>query len=276
MVRTISKTHSYEELRGVVIDILIGTENTFQDGNYANLVVGVANVLVKRGAPYNDNHLASPGGVRMQPTDVELVRDIFWDLFRQGIITLGRDENASSWPWFRVSHHARETLLKKSPYRFHDVASYLKLVRNEAVDISDAAVSYLEEAIATYYADCLLASCVMVGVAAEVEFIRMIEQGAKNALCGVEFAAAQKEYLIRRKIIEFQKVLPRMPKSIREAAGEDPDTYMNGIQSVLRIARNEAGHALSSKPPLREQVYIYLQMFVPFLGYVTRFRHALA
>jgi hypothetical protein len=67
-----------------------------------------------------------------------------------------------------------------------------------------------------------------------------------------------------------------MPKSIRDAAGEDPDTHMNGIQSVLRIARNEAGHALSSKPPLREQVYIYLQMFVPFLGYVTRFRHALA
>ena len=56
---------------------------------------------------------------------------------------------------------------------------------------------------------------------------------------------------------------------------EDPDTHMTAIQSVLRIARNEDGHALSTKPPLREQVYVYLQLFVPFLGYVTRLRIAL-
>ena len=115
----------------------------------------------------------------------------------------------------------------------------------------------------------------MLGVAAEVEFIRVIEQGANNVGFSEHFRATQNERFIRSKIIEFQKALPKLPKAIRAAAGEDPETHLNAIQSVLRIARNEAGHALLSKPPLREQVYVYLQMFIPFVGYVTRLRHAL-
>jgi hypothetical protein len=100
-------------------------------------------------------------------------------------------------------------------------------VRNEAPDVSDAAVAYLKESIATYYADCLLASCVMVGVAAEIEFIRMIDQGASNVGYGAAFAAAKKEHTIRRKIVEFQKALPTIPRAVRDAAGEDPDTHID-------------------------------------------------
>lgn len=273
-MRQIVQTHSYEELRTVVIDVLLGEKTSFEMGRFSNLVDGVAEVLVRRGAACQDRPHYS-GGLRMDARDVELTRDIFWDLFRQGIVILGRDENNDNWPFFRLSHHAKETLSKQSPYRFHDVNSYLKLVRNEAPDILQETEAYLEEAIDTFYVDCLLACCVMIGVAAEIEFLRMIATGVAHPVHGVLFQTIEAERFLRQKITKFQNSFPSLPKALRDGAGEDTAMHTNAIQSVLRVARNEAGHALAVRPSSREQVYVNLQMFVPFVGHITRLRHAL-
>jgi hypothetical protein len=59
-----------------------------------------------------------------------------------------------------------------------------------------------------------------------------------------------------------------------QSASEDFDTNFAMIQSVLRIARNDAGHPTSANPQ-REQVYIYMQLFVPFARQLMRLRIAL-
>jgi hypothetical protein len=169
-MRKIKGPHSYEELRAIVIDILLGNEKIRNGaGNYRYLSDGVGEVLLRRGAPYTDMQQYS-GDIRMDERDVELVRDVFWDLFRQGLITIGRDDMNDGWPNFRLSHNAAQTLLRTSPYRFHNAASYLTLVKAEAPEISADTEEYLNQAVATYYTDCLLSSCVMLGVAAEIEF----------------------------------------------------------------------------------------------------------
>jgi hypothetical protein len=198
-MRQLTEAHSYEELRAIVVDLLLRPESIANyTGQYGNLVDGVAGALARRGAIYTDiSHTSA--GLRMNSKDVELVRDIFWDLFRQGMITLGRDESNQNWPFYRLSHHAKETLAKQSPYRFHDVSSYLNLVRNEAPAILKETEVYLEEAIATYYADCLLACCVMVGVAAEIEFLRMIEAGVKNPAHSAVFNKIAAERSLRQR-----------------------------------------------------------------------------
>jgi hypothetical protein len=276
-MRQLSRPHSYEELRGVVIDILLGREKTASpQEQYSHLLLGVGEVLVRRGSEAPNVPLTgSPAEIRLQPQDVELVRDVFWDLFRQGFITLGRGDNNPPWPWFRLSHNAKATLEMQSPYRFHDTSSYLALVKAEAIDVSANALLYLDEAVAAFYADCLLASCVMLGVAAEAEFLRLIDVAVANASVGPSFARANSERQIRQKIARFQEGLTSLPKSLRDQAGEDMDTNLHTIQSVLRIARNEAGHPSGSKPPSREQVYVYLQLFVPLIGQFRRLRLAL-
>jgi len=47
------------------------------------------------------------------------------------------------------------------------------------------------------------------------------------------------------------------------------------IQSVLRVARNEGGHPTAASPD-REQVYVFLQLFVPFARQLMRLRKVLA
>lgn len=270
-MRKIKGPHTYEELRTVVVDILLGEPIAYGPRDYHKLVDGVAEVLVRRGAESTDDPYTG-SGLRMDDRDVELVRDIFWDLFRQGIVILGRDNMNENWPNFRLSHHARETLLQKHKFSFHNANSYLKLVRGEAPDISQETETYLAEAISTYYADCLLACTVMIGVAAEIEFLRLLDAGASNASYSSLFAAAVAERQLRPKIMKFQAIIPSLPSAMLKAAGEDVATNINSIQSVLRIARNNAGHALSNRTPSREQVYVLLQLFVHFVGYVERLR----
>jgi hypothetical protein len=276
-VRQILDQHSYEELRGIVVDILVGREKIENPPEqYLRLVSGVGEVLARRGTASPIMPLTSSSDqIRPHPHDVELVRDVFWDLFRQGFITLGLNANNDEWPWFRLSHNAKNTLDVQSPYRFHDSSSYLKMVRGEVPDVSAESLLYLDEAIAAFYADCLLASCVMLGVAAESEFLRLLGVGSAHPVHGAQFEKAQKERTIRQKIVKFQYGLSSLPKSILDQAGEDLETHLIAIQSILRVARNEAGHPTATRPPSREQVYVYLQLFIPFAGQLRRLRVAL-
>lgn len=261
-----STQHGYEEVRNVVMDILLGRERVRYEANqWQALIDGVQEVFSRR---TRTDH-------RLHPDDAELVRDVFWDLFRQGFITLGMNNSNPTWPWFRLSHFGKAALQSQAPYRFHDTSSYLAMVKREVPDISPEAVAYLDEAVAAFYAGCLLASCVMLGVAAEAEFLRLIDVATASAQHGRLFSSVTRERVIRGKIDKMQAGLEQIKSSLPRDAIEDLGTNFLAIQSVLRIARNDAGHP-SPAHPEREQVYVYLQLFVPFARQLMRLRAALA
>jgi hypothetical protein len=259
--------HTYEEIRQVVVDILSKRERAgYELIQYVNLLMGVAAVLASREKAANQD---------LHPSDAELVRDVFWDLFRQGFITLGIDNANSTWPFFRLSQFGQRTIGTENPYRFHDTASYIAMVKDAVPDISPEAIAYLDEAVVCFYAGCLLASCVMLGVAAEAEFLRLVDCAAASKTYGARFTPVQKARFIRSKITKFQNALMPLHRNLPPEAVEDLESNFNTIQSVLRIARNEAGHPTGAAPPQREQVYVYLQLFTPFARQLMRLRYAL-
>lgn len=269
----LSDGHSYEEIRQVVVDILIGKEAaSYEVNQFVNLQTGVAEVFLRRSA----QQLGGRPPPRPGPHDAELIRDVFWDLFRQGAITLGWNDSNPTWPFFRLSHFGERTLAAQSPFRFHDTASFISLVRSNVPDLAAETVPYLQEAIAAFYAGCHLASCVMLGVAAEAEFLRLVDVAVNNVTHGPKFSGAAKEAFIGRKIKRFHQsletVLPTLPPS---KEFENLGTNLSLIHSVLRVARNDAGHPSSAPVPDREQIYVLLQMFVPFVRQLMHLRKAL-
>lgn len=261
--------HGYEEIREVVVDILLKRVSVeHEPSQWAGLTEAVGEVFAKRGTERERQ------ARRLHPHDAELVRDVFWDLFRQGFITLGLNDSNPNWPWFRLSHFGERALKTQSPYRFHDTGSFMTLVKTEVPDISPEAVVYLEEAVAAFYAGCVLACCVMLGVAAEAEFLRLLDVAAKNVAQGPRFGQAVKQNFIRQKITKFHDALKPLFPGLPQNTVEDIDTNFAMIQSVLRIARNDAGHPTSANPQ-REQVYVYMQLFVPFARQLMRLRTAL-
>ena len=259
-----SHQHGYEEIREVVVDILLGRETVSSSPNqWLNLVNAVCEVLGRR------NKLSAP----LHPNDRELIRDVFWDLFRQGFITLGMNDSNPNWPFFRLSYFGQSTLSTQSPYRFHDTSSFIALIKREAPDISIETVAYLDEAAASFYAGCMLASCVMLGCAAETEFLRLIDAASSDPQHGNKFLPVKKEHLLRQKITKFHNILKPLISELPRTATEDIETNFTAIQSILRVARNEAGHP-SAANPHREQVYVFLQLFAPFARQLKRLRDA--
>jgi hypothetical protein len=260
-----SDPHSYEEIRDVVVDILLGKETTrYAAEQFQSLKEGVHEVLERRHP-----------NLKPRRADVEeLVRDVFWDLFRQGVITLGFNRHNDQWPFFRLSHFGQQTLVSQSPWRFHDSTSYLAMVRREAPDLSDEAFAYLDEAVQTFYAQCLLASSVMLGVAAETEFLRLLAIAESHPTIGHRFQSAAKAKFVAEKISKFVPILTELRPKLNKEAMEGLETNFLAVQLVLRIARNEAGHP-SSANPQRENVYVNLQLFVPFARQMMRLRQAL-
>lgn len=270
-----AKRHSYEELRDVVVDVL--HQQIPGNNQYQTLIENVARVFNKRessGINLGTGIAYQGAAEALHPHDRDTLLEIFWDLFRQGVITLGLNDSNPQWPWFRLSRFGGSDAARQ-PFRFHDTASYIAMVFNSVPDLLPAAQMYLEEAVAAFYSGCFLAATVMTGVAAEAEFLRLIEVASKNAKIGAWFAKADKERFIRAKIEVFRKGLDPHLKLLPDAAKEDLDINLNAIQSILRIARNSAGHPSGVVPPSREQVYINLQIFVPYAVQVARLRQEL-
>src|SRR5262245_22211655 len=102
------KSHSYEEIRSAMLDILAGRERTsYEPSQYENARIGVAEIFDRR--ENADGSSASRRGdtPRLSGQDGELFLEVFWDLFRQGIITLGYNDSNREFPFFRLSHFGK-------------------------------------------------------------------------------------------------------------------------------------------------------------------------
>ena len=115
----------------------------------------------------------------------------------------------------------------------------------------------------------------MLGVAAEAEFLRLLNVAANGQHRCAAFTKLAKDR--DRLIVQFQRELSSiLPKLEPRKDFEDVDIRLNLIQSVIRISRNEAGHPAGRSAPGREEVYVFNQLFVPFVAQVKALRIALA
>ena len=267
--------HSYEELREVVITVMLE--------NYANgaekfdkIVEKTAIELYKHEAPTRGIQSFSHGAVtQLNVNDGDLVLDIVWDLFRQGIVTLGANAANPGWPWIRLSRFG-ECALNQSPYRVHNKAGFVKALLSEVADISPEAMAYYREAVSAFYMDCLLSACVMLSIAAESEFLRLLAAAKANETYGHAFSRIGDGMSIRTKIARFQEAVKPILGLLPAAATEELDNNFNIMQSLLRIARKESGQPSGAHPPSRDQVFVYLQLFIPFAEQLMQLRHRMS
>ena len=111
--------HSYEEIRDVVIYIMQNAHATGVN-EFGKLSDLTALALYKRdGVAQSRRSFSHGASAQLHPKDSEIVLEIVWDLFRQGIITLGLDAANPGWPWLRLSGFG-ERALQQSPPRFYD------------------------------------------------------------------------------------------------------------------------------------------------------------
>jgi hypothetical protein len=97
------------ELREIVLNIIFQRVQVFDPFQFGNLTAGVAEVLSQRSGnlPNPSNY---PSERRLKDCDEVIVREIFWDLFIQRVITLGADAANADFPHFRLHSEAADAL----------------------------------------------------------------------------------------------------------------------------------------------------------------------
>jgi hypothetical protein len=250
--------HSYEEIRNVTIEILSGRERgEYEPNQYVHLRKNVNFVFKRREG--NANSAMSD----LSHNDRELFLEIFWDLFRQGIITLGMSDSSPQFPFFRVSLMGRLILEHQEAYFFHDISTYEGIIRENIPDINDITLVYLKEAMQDFLSGCVLSSSVMLGVATEHSFYLMLESLEQNQHYQPIFQNVFNERTILKKINKFKNILTHIQGDLSSDIKEDLDTNLMGIIAIIRNFRNESGHP-TGKIINREQCYILLNLFIPY------------
>lgn len=258
--------HTYEEIRDVVLDLLAGRERLSGYGRsvdqFRSLESGVAEILAQREARPGDGSYG-----RFNPSlshhEKELFRELFWDLFRQGIITLGSNDANPNYPFFKVTAHGAKVLVSKQPCYFYDVESYERIVRTNIPKIDDLTLLYLKEAMQAFRSGCMLAATVMLGVATENLFLSLLNVLEQHPVHRVTYQNVFKERSLLRRFNKFKAILGESEKSLSPEVKEDLDTQLAGILSIIRSYRNESGHP-SGRIIDRETCYVLLQLFISY------------
>lgn len=254
--------HSYEEIRDVVLSVLSGREGSMGSPQYETLKGAVSRVFEER---EERPAVAGVGGYTssLSRRDLNLLLEVFWGLFREGIITLGVDDNNREFPWFRLSDFGRKLAESGEPYFFHDVSSYEAIVRTEIPEIDAVTLTYLKEAMQAFKSGCLLSASVMLGVAAEHTFEKLLGAIERAGTYHPTFKNVYEQRTALRKLNKFKNILDQNLSILPPPVKEDLDTNFAGITSIIRTFRNDSGHP-TGKIISREQCYVLFQLFVPY------------
>lgn len=212
---------------------------------------------------------------RLSEADAEAFLEVFWGLFREGIITLGLNDNNRECPFFRVSSFGGQLLTGGAAYFFHDVGSYTQVITEAVPNINQVTLTYLQEAMQAFRSGCLLSASVMLGVAAEHTFLLLLDDVNGSAHWKAAFAKVSEQRTILQKINKFKNVLDQRLGDLPAGVKEDLDTHFAGILAVVRNFRNESGHP-TGRVISREQLYVLLHLFVAYCKKMYQLRSVLS
>jgi hypothetical protein len=254
--------HTYEELRAAALDVLARREQVPHEPNqYENLSLGIGHVFARREGRLQPGQFGAMCPLDAQ--DKQLLLELFWDLFRQGVISLGMNDSNREFPFFHLTRLGHQLAQGQEAYFFHDVSSYEAAIRKEVPTIDDVTLLYLKEAMQAFRAGCMLSATVMLGVSVEHTFEKMIENLKRHSTHKTTFASVFSERGLSRRFNKFRNVIDSLAKELPPAIKEDLDTHFAGILSVIRAYRNESGHP-TGKIIDREQTFVLLQLFIPY------------
>lgn len=254
--------HSYEELRAAALDILAGRERVpYEPSQYEHLSLGLGHVFAHREGRVDPGNFGATYPLDAQ--DRELFLELFWDLFRQGITSLGKDDANRQFPFFHLTRLGHQLAQGQEAYFFHDVSSYETAIRREVPTIDPTTLVYLKEAMQAFRAGCMLSATVMLGVSVEHSFELLVEHLENHATHKTTFAPVFLERGLLRRFNKFRSIIDSQVKTFPAPIKEDLDTHFAGILSVIRTYRNESGHP-TGKIIDREQTFVLLQLFIPY------------
>ena len=257
-------SHSYEEIRSAAFEVLAGDTSEYSLDQYNHLKIEVGKLLDQYDGASPKIPGAYPADTALNDEDADLFRQVFWDMFRQGIITLGKNDRLNkNFPFFLLTAFGKKAVAEGDTYFITDYTEFEQRIRNDIPNIDEVTLIYLKESFQAFRNGCLISSAVTLGVAAERLFILLLDQLLSDPDYKQEFKGVFAARGMLSRIEKFKRVCQKYRKSFDYEIRERFDTEFLGIQQLIRKFRNESGHPTGIIID-REQAFVNLQLFIPF------------
>ncbi len=261
-------------LREIVMEVTLDAGDRGM-ATFNKLLEKTALRLEKRaGLPPGPHPFSLEPASRLLPGDSELALETAWDLARRGIATFLPESSNPSWPGLRRSRFG-EGAQQDRPDSIDGDTGLMKTLPLQPADLSHDAHVYLKEAVRAFYMDCLLSTCVLLALAAEGEFLRLLSVAKTSTVFGRHFSRIAEGQTVGAKISQFRDAMCSIRAELPRPATDELDHNLDAIQSVIRTTWNNSGNPSGVRPPSRDQVYLNLQLFVPFAKQAKRLRREL-
>jgi hypothetical protein len=199
--------------------------------------------------------------------DQQSLLTVWGDLFRLGVLAWRYDLSNTSPPFMHLTEVGRRTLsnLSRDPY---NPEGYMAAVR-PLLATGSVALSYLEEGLNTFQAGCLKATAVMVGAATEslVLDVRDTLVARLNAV-GTPVPARLNDWKVKTVRDAVETEVEARRTQIDKRLYERFSAFWVAVSDQMRLARNDAGHPVSTDPVTHETVPAALLLFPEFAGLV--------
>jgi len=212
-------------------------------------------------APYVD--YVGQGDVGRRPL-MFLAQEVFWQLVVEGILAPGMDSHNLGLPWFHVTSYGSEVLRSTEPPP-HDPTGYLARLRERVSSPDPTVISYLAESLETFRKGNLVASTVMLGIAAERAFLLLCDALAVALTNAAEKGAFTKlldRFPMKPKLDWVQNKVQQIQKQAPAGFPENATIMLIAIYDLMRCQRNELGHPRETPPNVhRADAFVNLQIF---------------
>ena len=206
------------------------------------------------------------------------VQEVFWQMVVEGILAPGLDPSNSNLPWFHVTKYGKQ-VLQEGVANPHDPTGYLGRLKQRVVNPDATVVAYLTESLFSLRRGNLIASTVMLGIAAERVFLLLCESMEKALASPKEskkFTAVIKRFTMKPKLDWIHAKIQSLQSSNRTGFPENATIMVTTMYDLLRTQRNELGHPQPTPPKLsREDVFANLQIFPRYYEVAEKVRQFL-
>mgnify|MGYP000170961046 CR=1 FL=1 len=182
--------------------------------------------------------------------DQRLLCEILHEFYLERVIATGTSSWSSpdrlSWPFVWVTDYGMQ-VLNNTAFTPYDPDGYLRRLREHIENLDPIVEQYAAEALECFRRGCLLASSVMIGVASE-HSVRLLVNEFANALQDATTRAEFERDAIHMSIKRshaglrrwIDKIKAVLPSELKDGLAHNLD----GIFHLIRVTRNEAGHAI--------------------------------
>lgn len=220
-------------------------------------------------------YITSPGWVDGRPRFAVLFQEMFWQLVCEGILSPGYNASNEKLPFFHITDYGRQVLASTSPLPY-DPAGYLTHLQQKVTAPDPTVMAYLAESLETFRKGNLVASTVMLGIAAERVFLLLcetIEPALADPREKTEFGKRLKAFAMKPKLDWVHEKIQQIQKQRPAGFPENATIMTVAIYDLLRCQRNELGHPREVPPNVtREDAFVNLQIFPRYFGLAEEVR----